>query len=142
MKAILLTLALSLTTILLKAQTTDTFVSDGISITVTVPVTSDAGNVIFGLHNETTFMKAPLIGLESEITDGKATVTFTNVTPGNYGIVVLHDKNKNKRMDFEENGMPLEPYGTSNNVMNYGPPQWNDAKFEVGNEPIDMEIRL
>ncbi|MDX1462028.1 MAG: DUF2141 domain-containing protein, partial [Marinirhabdus sp.] len=46
------------------------------------------------------------------------------------------------RMDFEANGMPKENYGVSNNVMNFGPPQWSDAKFEVSTAPLNMEIRL
>jgi uncharacterized protein (DUF2141 family) len=45
-------------------------------------------------------------------------------------------------MDFHLNGMPKEMYGTSNNVMNFGPPQWSDAKFEVANTPISLEIRM
>jgi uncharacterized protein (DUF2141 family) len=45
-------------------------------------------------------------------------------------------------MDFEPNGMPKEMYGVSNNVMNFGPPQWNDAQFEVASEPIALEIRM
>jgi len=142
MKTILLTITLALTTFLLNAQTSTEITSKGTSITVTVPIKSTSGKVIFGLHDETTFMKQPLVGLSSEIKDGMANVTFTNVSPGNYGIIVLHDKNDNKRMDFEPNGMPKEAFGVSNNIMIMGPPQWSDAKFEVTNTPIEMEIRL
>jgi uncharacterized protein (DUF2141 family) len=45
-------------------------------------------------------------------------------------------------MDFDANGMPLERFGVSNNNISYGPPQWVDAKFEVANTPVEMEIRL
>ena len=45
-------------------------------------------------------------------------------------------------MDFDTNGMPLEMYGISNNVMSYGPPQWSDAKFEVSSEPVSLTIRM
>ena len=142
MKTILLAITLTLTTFLLTAQSKTEIATEGTSITVTVPIKSTTGKVIFGLHNETTFMKEALVGLSSEIKDGFAKVTFTNVTPGTYGIVVLHDKNDNKRMDFEPSGMPKEAFGVSNNVMVMGPPQWNDAKFEVADTPIEMEIRL
>ena len=142
MKTILLTVTFILTTFLLTAQSKTEIATEGTSITVTVPIKSTTGKVIFGLHNETTFMKEALVGLSSEIKDGFAKVTFTNVTPGTYGIVVLHDKNDNKRMDFEPSGMPKEAFGVSNNVMVMGPPQWNDAKFEVADTPIEMEIRL
>ena len=143
MKTTILTIALAISTFFLKAQTNDVASIKGTTITVTVPIASNEGNVIFGLYDENTFMKAaPIQGLEGEIVDGKATVTFTNVVPGTYGITLFHDKNGNKQMDFEPNGMPKEMYGVSNNVMSYGPPQWNDAKFEVSSESLELEIRM
>ena len=141
MKTILISITLILTSYLLNAQSDQKIPLDGITIKVTVPVKSSEGSVIFGLFDENTFMKAaPLQGMESEIVDGKATITFTNVVPGVYAISVLHDTNGNKQMDFEPNGMPKEMYGISNNVMSYGPPLWSDARFEVGNEPLELEI--
>lgn len=128
------------TIVLIIALTALNFVStihaqdkEGITITVTVPnVTSAEGAVLFGLYNEVTFMKAPPIQTaKGEIVDGVAKVTFTNVTAGEYGITCVHDVNNNQKMDFEENGMPKESYGVSNNNMSFGPPMWNDAKFEV-----------
>ncbi len=144
MKTIILSIALSISAFFTNAQTDAlTVSSEGTTITVTVPVQSSEGKVIFGLYNESTFMKAaPIQGLEGDIVDGKVTVTFTNVEAGEYGITLFHDKNNNKQMDFEANGMPKEMYGVSNNVMNFGPPQWSDAKFEVAETPIEMEIRM
>ncbi|MEM7187450.1 MAG: DUF2141 domain-containing protein [Bacteroidota bacterium] len=144
MKTIILSIAIAISTFLAKAQNNNTSTDvTGVTITVTVPVQTNEGSVLFGLYDEATFMKTmPLQGLESKIEDGKATITFTNVAPGTYGITVLHDRNGNKNMDFDANGMPLENYGVSNNTMSYGPPQWGDAKFDVADEPIEMEIRL
>lgn len=143
MRTILLTIALSITALISNAQSADDASSEGVTIQVIVPVPSTDGSVIFALYNEDTFMKAaPLQSLESEIIDGKATVTFVNVKPGTYAVTLLHDKNGNKIMDFEANGMPKEMYGVSNNVMNFGPPQWKDAKFEVATEAIQLDIRM
>lgn len=118
--------------------------SKTVSITVTASnISGSEGAVLFGLYDEATFMKsAPIQAAKSIAKDGVATITFTNITNGTYGITCLHDKNGNGRMDFEENGMPKERYGVSNNNMSYGPPTWGDAKFEVGNEDITLEIRL
>lgn len=117
--------------------------SEGITITVHVPVPGYGGSLIAGLYNEETFMKAePLQGVDTPVLEGFATVIFTDVAPGNYGIALFHDKNGNKIMDYESNGMPKEMFGVSNNNMSMGPPRWEDAKFEVGSEPIKMEIRL
>jgi len=142
MKTLLLTITLALTSLFLNAQASTEATTEGTTLTVTVALNSTGGHVLFSLHNESTFMKDPLEAASSEIIDGKATVTFNNVKPGTYGIMVVHDKNDNKRMDFEPSGMPKEAYGMSNNPMSYGPPQWNDAKFEVANTPIDVDIRL
>ncbi len=115
-----------------------------VSINVTVPnVTSDQGKMIFGLHNETTFLvQAPLKSEESNIKGKQAKVTFKNVPAGEYAIICYHDKNNNGRIDFEPNGMPSEDYGASNNVMNFGPPSYEDAKFEVTDKDVSLEIRL
>lgn len=144
MKTIFITLTLIISSFFLNAQNSATTVAtEGTTITVIVPVPGTGGNVLFGLYDEATFMKAPPIqGLESDIVEGKATVTFKNVGPGIYAITLFHDKNGNKQMDFEPNGMPKEMYGVSNNVMSMGPPLWSDAKFEVAGEPIILDIRM
>ncbi len=142
MKTIVLLCTLLCASIVAKAQTEN--LNKGITITVTVNnVSNDKGVLLFGLHSAKTFMKAK--GLQnkiSEIKDGKTTVTFTNVVEGTYAIMALHDENSNNRMDFETNGMPKESYGMSNNPMSYGPPQFEDAQFNVVDKNITLEIRL
>ena len=134
MKTLTLTIVLIITSLFSNAQ----------DITVTVDnAVNDKGKVIFSLHTADTFMKGPGIqNVESKIVDGKVTVTFKDVKPGTYAIMALHDENENNRMDFEPNGMPKENYGMSNNPMSYGPPQFGDAKFEVGTEDLKMNIRF
>ncbi len=143
MKTILLSISLMFTATFLSAQNTSITNSEGTTITVSVPCKSNEGNVLLGLYTEDTFLKAaPNMSVSAEIVDGKATATFENVPVGTYGISLFQDKNNNKQMDFDAGRMPLEPYGVSNNVMSYGPPQWSDAKFEVTDQPISMEIRM
>lgn len=120
--------------------------SQEISNTITVSVSnisSDEGKVIMSLHSEDTFMKTAPVQMETALIDnGKASVTFKNVEPGVYGIIGFHDKNNNDRIDMSSNGMPVESYGVSNNPMNFGPPQWSEAKFEVLDQPLNLEIRF
>ena len=145
MQTIITTFALLITIMFTtaKAQELEENIAEGTTITVTVPVQSSKGEIVAGLFTEENFMKAaPVAGAKSTIKDGLATLIFENVMPGTYGITILHDTNGNGRMDFEANGMPKENYGVSNNVMNFGPPQWSDAKFEVSTAPLNMEIRL
>ena len=142
MKTIIALIGLTFFTHFVNAQNDATTVPAGTTITVTVPVTSNEGSILVGLDDEAHFMQKGIQSAEGIIKDGKAVVTFTDVAPGEYAIVLFHDKNSNKQMDFDANGMPLEDYGVSNNVMSYGPPQWSDAKFEVTDQPISMEIKM
>ena len=142
MKTILFTITLALTSLFLTAQTSTEEIIDGTSLTVTVSLNGTGGHLLLSLHNEESFMKNPIDAASSEIKDGKAIFTFTDLEPGEYALIALHDKNDNKRMDFEPSGRPSEGFGVSNNVMLMGPPQWNDAKFELGTTPLEVDIRI
>jgi len=138
MKTLTLIIALVLSVNLSNAQNSKTLRD----ITVTIEnIANNKGNVIFGLHTEDTFMKGQgIASAASDIVDGKVTVTFKNITEGTYAIMALHDENKNKKMDFQDNGMPMESYGMSNNPVSYGPPQYATAKFNLKNDNIYMKI--
>ncbi len=57
------------------------------------------------------------------------TVTFTaKLPPGEYSASVLHDENRNGKMDFGAFGRPLEGYGVTNNPK----PRLRQAKFKEG----------
>lgn len=107
-------------------------------------IKTDNGKILFGVYSENNFLKAaPKFSAQSEIVNGMASVTFKDLPPGTYAISCFHDKNGNSQMDFEPTGMPLEPYGVSNNKIDYyGPPRWNDSKFEFEDKSIEMTIKL
>jgi uncharacterized protein (DUF2141 family) len=138
-KKLILTIALVLISAFCFAQE-----DKGITITVTIDnVKNDTGKVILSLHTSETFMKGKGVkDVDTDIKDGKITVSFENVLPGDYAIMALHDENNNQRMDFKENGMPLESYGSSNNVMAFGPPIYDDAKFKVEGKDLKLNIRF
>ena len=85
MKTLALILSLVLSTTLSHSQEDiETY-----SITVKIDnALSDDGNMLIGLHNEDTFMKGKgLQNSKSTIEDGVVTVTFEDITPGNYAII-------------------------------------------------------
>lgn len=140
MKTIALTFVIILSSMFSFAQEKTTR-----TITVTIDnVKNDTGKVILTLHNQSTFLVKPdgIQSTDSKIENGKIKVTFKNVTPGTYAIMAMHDENENKAMDFDANRMPLESYGMSNNSLNYGPPQYSDAKFNLKNEDLELNIRF
>lgn len=139
MKTIALLIALIVTTVFGYSQ--EQLKTCTLTVRVDNPLNNN-GHILIGLHTADTFMKGKgILNAKSKVTDGKVIVTFEDVAPGNYAIMVLHDENDNERMDFEVNGMPKESYGMSNNPMLYGPPTFTDAAFELS-ESKEIVIRF
>lgn len=141
MKTIIALIGITFFTHFVNAQNDTVSTSEGTTITVTVPVTSDEGNVLLGLYTEDIFLKAaPMKRAIAEIIDGKAIATFENVAPGTYGISLFQDKNGNKQMDFDVNGMPLEPYGISNNIMSLAFHSGAMQNLRLGMNPLRWKL--
>jgi uncharacterized protein (DUF2141 family) len=76
------------------------------------------------------------------IVDGSAVTTFRNLKHGAYAVAILHDENRNLKMDFNAVGMPREGYGFSNNVRGkFGPPPFEKAAFRINAPRHDVQIR-
>ncbi|WP_375240402.1 DUF2141 domain-containing protein [Polaribacter sp.] len=122
---------------------TNDLIAQNKTITATVVnVTSDSGKVGFALYDKSNFRLKPIKASASKIIDGKSVVVFKDVIAGDYAIICYHDRNDNDKMDFRSNGMPLEDYGASNNVMSFGPPNFEDSKFTVSDKDVSLEIKF
>ena len=139
MKTLSLIIALIVGTLLTNAQEENTH-----DITVSIDnVLNSNGKVLIALHSFETFMKTKAVqATTTKIENGKVFYTFKNVTPGVYAILALHDENDNNRMDYEDSGMPKEAYALSNNPISYGPPRFEDAKFEITNQSLELKLRF
>ena len=74
---------------------------------------------------------------------GSVKVTFTDLPEGDYAVSVIHDLNSNKKLDANAVGMPIEPYGFSNDAAgNFGPPSFDQAKFTLGTESKSIVVKL
>jgi uncharacterized protein (DUF2141 family) len=73
--------------------------------------------------------------------NGSVTSQVT-VPPGEYAITVLHDENRNGKLDTDFLGIPTEGFGASNNVSSMGPPSFDQARFTVGNAHAMVSIAL
>ena len=138
MKTVALILGFVITSFITSAQE-----KTGVNVTVTIEnVLSDEGKIIGALHTEGTFMKGPgIVNKEIDAVKGEVTVTFTNVKPGTFAVMLLHDGNNNSRMDFEANGMPKESYATTGEIV-YGPPSFGNSKFEVTDTDLAFRVRF
>ena len=105
---------------------------------------SDKGTVYFGLYDsqDNFANRNPLKVSKSTIENGKVHILFDHLKPGIYAITCYHDANDNGKLDFAANGVPVEDYGATNNVMNYGPPRFEDAKFELKDKDLTFEIKF
>lgn len=143
MQQIILTIILFFSSVALTQAQENTNNLNERSITVTVNnVLNNEGTVNFAIFDKENFRKRPLYAKSSTIENGVSKVNFLNVPKGKYAIICYHDENKNGRMDFYENGMPKESYGTSNNPMLMGPPNFESSKFEVNAQDLNLEIKF
>ena len=68
---------------------------------------------------------------------------FAHVAPGRYAIALLHDENGNGKADLVLGMMPKEGFGFSRDApLQMGPPKFAAAAFTVGEEPIQLAIKM
>ncbi len=107
-------------------------------------VSSDLGSVKFALYDsEINFnQRKPVKTMISKIKNGVVNVEFLNLSSKEYAVICYHDANDNDKMDFQQNGMPIEDYGATNNTFNFGPPKYKDAKFVLKDKDLTFEIKF
>lgn len=68
---------------------------------------------------------------------------FNGLGEGTYAISLFHDENDNDKLDSNFIGIPSEPYAFSNNAKGmFGPPSFEDCKFEVKHGAQEIVISL
>jgi len=79
-----------------------------------------------------------------EVKDHRAVCVFKRTGLGEYAASVFLDKNGNGKLDTNAIGSPKEPWGVSRNARarRFGPPLYNDAKFDYEGGPMTIEIKL
>jgi len=76
-------------------------------------------------------------------TGSTAECTFRDISAGTYAVFVFHDADNDKKLKTNFVGMPREGMGVSNNAKgHFGPPDYNDAKFEFKNSGQVVTISL
>jgi uncharacterized protein (DUF2141 family) len=121
--------------------------SQGNLIVVIDRFKSDAGEVRAALYNsEDGFPALPKKAYKiaaAKIKNKKAELRFENLPFGVYALGLFHDENSNGKMDLNWMGIPTEGYGISNNVRGiFGPPTFEEAKFNVGARTTRMTISV
>jgi uncharacterized protein (DUF2141 family) len=75
---------------------------------------------------------------------GNLTIRVPNMSKGDYAVSCYHDQNSNQHLDKNLLGIPVEPYGFSNNARpKLRAPSWNEAKCLIsGTAGQQLTIRL
>ena len=107
-------------------------------------ISNDTGQVIIKLYNsEESYRKKVFKRKICNISKGKARVIFNNIPSGNYAFAVVHDENKNNKIDFNFLGIPSENVASSNNAAGFmGPPNFEDSKFKVNGKSVVQNIKM
>lgn len=117
------------------------------SVTVTATGFPDnVGQAYMGLYraqDDFPVVNKQYIGKVVSISKNSATVTYTNLTKGNYAVAVFHDRNKDGVLNTNLFGVPTEEYGFSNNARNtFSAPSFSAASFAVSaNKSISINVK-
>lgn len=107
---------------------------------------SNNGNVVVALCNSDANYKnhkSPFIGKQIPINNNTAVIEFEYLPFGEYAIKAFHDEDANDDLNTNFIGIPVEDYGFSNNARGmFGPPSWQDAKFELNDDDKVVEIEI
>jgi uncharacterized protein (DUF2141 family) len=118
------------------------------TLTVKVTNVSDkGGDLRVGVYDRATFIVRGSTPPAHQIVPAKAgtmSVVFQSLKPGEYGVKLFQDINRNGKMDMTMMGMmPDEPYGLSNDAEpNMSGPPWEDAKFTLKPGTTTITITL
>lgn len=83
------------------------------------------------------------ITLSAEIKKGTAIFNVEGISPGEYAVVVFHDRDSDGKMRYGLFGIPKDKYGFSNNARNkFSAPSFERASFKVKNEDKSIQIDL
>jgi uncharacterized protein (DUF2141 family) len=101
-----------------------------------IGIRNDKGHIAASLFNEEKGFPnedSRAVGRKlSPIRDRGTIIVFDGLTSGTYGVALLHDENKNNKLDSNLFGFPREGYGVSNNPRPARrSPRFSDARFVV-----------
>lgn len=115
--------------------------NDTLRVEVTNFENKTSTKVWISVFSEKDFLEKS-IQTKSIIASGNKVIVEFDLPPGEYEVSTYQDINSNSRLDRYFIGKPKEPYGFSNNVKPFGPPNYKDCKFTLANSPKSISISL
>lgn len=119
---------------------------------------SDSGELLIGLYdNAGGFVSAianatknglmvdsgRLVGVSMRAKSGSQSTVFTQLPPGRYAVVVVHDENDNGLFDANILGVPTEGYCFSRDAQGiFSAPSFDAAAITVGDADVSTTVSL
>jgi uncharacterized protein (DUF2141 family) len=102
-------------------------------LSLTVTGIKDAkGALMIAVFDEAGYGKDKSVAAAAVPVTALTASTVFDLPPGKYGIKLFHDVDGDGKMATNPFGMPIEPFGFSNNApAQFGPATWMDAAFDV-----------
>jgi uncharacterized protein (DUF2141 family) len=90
------------------------------------------GALMIAVFDEAGYSKDKSVAAAAVPVTALTASTAFDLPPGRYGIKMFHDVDGDGKMATNPFGMPIEPFGFSNNApAQFGPATWMDAAFDV-----------
>ncbi|QNL22751.1 DUF2141 domain-containing protein [Hyphobacterium sp. CCMP332] len=88
--------------------------------------------IIAVFDNENDYLEKPVKAITIKVQNGVNEACFNALPSGIYAISVIHDLDKNGKLNTRLYGPPAEPYGFYNNVKGtFGPPAFENTSFQL-----------
>ena len=102
------------------------------------------GSLRIAIYNhEDHFLSKEVASDGRAIQNESITFSFEGLENGMYAVSIFHDENNNGKLDSNLMGIPSEPYAFSNNAKGlFGPPSFEDCKFEISGSEKQIVITL
>lgn len=89
------------------------------------------------------FLKFASKVMITQIKGRDASFEFSDIKPGQYAIVVIHDENHDGKLETNWLGIPKEGYGFSSGAeVSLSAPSFSDAEFSYDGGYLQMSIKL
>ena len=107
-------------------------------------ITQLEGDIYVVLYDSVSAMESNKATLANKgaVTKLQTTVTFSDLSAGDYAILAYQDLDNNQKLNRNMIGIPNEPYGFSNNPRLMGPPSFDKLRFAVGDVDHTIQISI
>ncbi len=98
------------------------------------------GDLYVALQTQDQFMQQDAAAGEiiKDVTEDSYTLTFKDVDPGQYALMVWHDIDGDGVFDVNEYGAPIDGWAAINGAELKGPPSFDAVSFTLGKKNISL----